>query len=209
MTDPIGSIGAGAQSEVDLAARGGSRFLSRLQQLADAKDAHDEALAALNLGLQAKAALDAARDTHAEAARVHGEATQRLADAHVEFERILGTARDNAQRIDADAKQRLAEIEAEAVRMKEEANAYYARVTGEADALLEQARAAAAAAQEAQAAADQAMAQARQLEAQATGRAHHAAVMIERMKDVATRLGAAIADLPLAELTVDGQPERN
>jgi hypothetical protein len=81
MPDPTGSIGARPDLDFGLLLKGGTDFVARLQQLADARDQHDAALAQLKLGQDVAAALDAAQGRLADASRMQAAATKTLADA--------------------------------------------------------------------------------------------------------------------------------
>src|SRR6516225_2779747 len=87
------SIDTSGPTEADLymrmAVEAGSNFMDRLRALAEAKAAHDESLAQLNLGKRAKAALDDAQVKQAEAAA-------KLADANATLEAAKKSAAETA-----------------------------------------------------------------------------------------------------------------
>ena len=83
MRDPIGTIGVTAtqDSDVTLATKGGPKFMARLQQLADATDRHDQALARLNVGKDIETSLNEAKAKLADAEAARNQAAKTLADA--------------------------------------------------------------------------------------------------------------------------------
>jgi chromosome segregation ATPase len=74
MADPTGTSGAIKENSLDAAAKGGPKFMARLQQLADATDRHEEALAQLQIGQSALAAFNQAQGKLAEAEHKLAEA---------------------------------------------------------------------------------------------------------------------------------------
>jgi hypothetical protein len=68
MADPTGTVGLPIteQGDLALATKGGPKFMARLQQLGDATDRHEEALAQLRLGQEAVAALKEATSEREE-----------------------------------------------------------------------------------------------------------------------------------------------
>jgi hypothetical protein len=74
--DPTGTSGlAGAQQpDLALVAKGGPKFMARLEQLADATDRHDAAFAKLEIGENAVAAFNKAQQKLAEAEALRTEA---------------------------------------------------------------------------------------------------------------------------------------
>jgi hypothetical protein len=119
------SIDTGAPAEADLymraAVEGGSNFMRRLQAFADAKAAHDEALAELNLGKAAKAALDDAQAKQAEAAAKLAEASATLEAAKQSADSTVAAANKTAAETLAKAKADADTIIAEAERLQGEA----------------------------------------------------------------------------------------
>jgi membrane protein involved in colicin uptake len=114
MTDPVGTIGTvggpAESNDIDVAYTGGSKFLARLQQLSDLRDANETAYANLQLGNDAAAALRNAQDKQRDATKA------------------LEAAQSDAQAT------RVA-----AAKVKADADAYVARVSAEADAKSAQA----------------------------------------------------------------------
>jgi hypothetical protein len=100
-----------APSDADLymrlAVEGDSNFMKRLQALADSKASHDEALAELNLGKAAKAALDDAQVKQAEAAA-------KLAEASTTLETAKNSAADIVAKAEKDAAEMRTRAKAEA-----------------------------------------------------------------------------------------------
>jgi hypothetical protein len=74
MTDPTGTAGAVKESDLMLATQGGPRFMTRLQQLGDATDKHEQAFAQLEIGQSAVAAFNQAQHKLAEAEHKLAEA---------------------------------------------------------------------------------------------------------------------------------------
>jgi hypothetical protein len=138
------SIDVSAPSQVDVGVRpayvGGGSFITRFQQLSDAKAAADSAL--LRLGQAASAAHAAARARHDEAAQVRAEAD------------------DYAAKVRAEADNYAAKVRAEA-------DGYATRARTAADALVGKAAAAEAAAMAKQQEAETALAAYREATARA------------------------------------------
>jgi hypothetical protein len=111
-TDPTGTVGKVAESAPDLALalRGGPKFIARLQQLADARDEHDAALARLNLGREVEPAASEARALRADARNDRTAAATELANAKREAADILAVAdreRASAQELRRNAEEQL------------------------------------------------------------------------------------------------------
>jgi hypothetical protein len=77
---------------------GGKEFLDRLSILATQKAASDKALADLNLGKDAKAAMDEAANLKNQAAIDRQAAAKELADARVQASRLSSEAADYASK---------------------------------------------------------------------------------------------------------------
>jgi colicin import membrane protein len=103
------------------AVEGGTNFMRRLEVLSDAKAAHDEALAELNLGKAAKAALDDAQAKQAEAAAKLAEASATLEAAKQSADSTVAAANKTAAATLAKAKADAGTIIAEAERLRGEA----------------------------------------------------------------------------------------
>jgi hypothetical protein len=99
MTDPTGTSGlAGAQQpDLALVTKGGPRFMDRLQQLADATDRHEEALAQLDIGSSAVAAFNRSQQKLAEAERKVAEADALRTQAAKTLAEAQADARANAK----------------------------------------------------------------------------------------------------------------
>jgi hypothetical protein len=67
MVDPTGTAGVIKENSLDLAVKGGPKFMERLEQLADASDRHEQTLAQLEIGQSAVAAFNQAQCKLAEA----------------------------------------------------------------------------------------------------------------------------------------------
>jgi hypothetical protein len=130
------SIDTSGPPEADLymrlAVEGGSNFMKRLQALADAKAAHDEALAELNLGKSAKTALDDAQAKQTKAAAKLAEANATLETAKQSAAETTANAEKTATETLAKAKADAGTITAEADRLRGEAQ----QVKNSADAAL-------------------------------------------------------------------------
>jgi hypothetical protein len=157
MADPTGTVGAAKENSFEVATTGGPRFIARLEQLGDATDKHERALAQLELGQSAAAAftqarqeLAAAERNKAEAEALRNQAAKTLdkADAAakakaVEADRIVANAKALQRQADQRAKQieereRVAtEAIAEAKRAQADAN----RVRGDFQSRIDNLRA--------------------------------------------------------------------
>jgi hypothetical protein len=104
--DPTGTSGlAGAQQpDLALVAKGGPKFMVRLQQLADATDRHDAAFAKLEIGENALAAFNQAQHKLAEAEHKLAEADALRAQAAKTLSEAQANAKANAkaQAVEAD-----------------------------------------------------------------------------------------------------------
>lgn len=109
--------------DIGLAASGGARFLERVDQLINAKDAHDRALADLNLGRGAAAAYVHADELRKRATETHTAASKVLSNAEAKSATTLDAARVEAARIIAVAKTEAATLKAEGERLKADAAA--------------------------------------------------------------------------------------
>jgi hypothetical protein len=74
MVDPTGTAGIIKENSLDLAVKGGPKFMARLEQLADATDKHDAAFEKLGIGQSALAAFNNAQQKLAEAEALRTEA---------------------------------------------------------------------------------------------------------------------------------------
>jgi hypothetical protein len=74
MPDPMGTAGAVKENILDVATKGGPKFMARLEQLADATDKHDAAFDRLGIGESAVAAFNKAQGKLAEAEHKLAEA---------------------------------------------------------------------------------------------------------------------------------------
>lgn len=110
-----------AEQDIALAYDGGSNFVGRLQALSDAKSRHDEALAELNLGKAAKAALDDAQRQQAETQAKLAEADTALNAAKQTATDTMAKAQQNAEDLVAKAKTDADALVAEATRMRADA----------------------------------------------------------------------------------------
>jgi chromosome segregation ATPase len=122
MADPTGTVGASKENSLDVATRGGPKFMARLEQLAEATDKYEAAFANLRIGQDAQAALAQAQQKLAEAdalrtkaAKTLAEAEHKLADAAAnakaqaaEADRIVA----NANVVQRTADKRLKQVEA-------------------------------------------------------------------------------------------------
>jgi chromosome segregation ATPase len=122
MADPTATVGASKENSLDVATRGGPKFMARLEQLAEATDKYEAAFANLRIGQDAQAALAQAQQKLAEAdalrtkaAKTLAEAEHKLADAAAnakaqaaEADRIVA----NANVVQRTADKRLKQVEA-------------------------------------------------------------------------------------------------
>jgi chromosome segregation ATPase len=141
--DPTGTVGLPANEptpDLALVSRGGPKFMQRLQQLADATDRHERALADLALGREVSVALKEATSEREAAKADRAAAAAELTTA----QREAADIRADAERQRAAAKAELADAQraAEGIREKE-------RRAAEADAAARAAGAKAAVAQRA------------------------------------------------------------
>ena len=126
MSDPIGTSGAAkAQSDLEVAIGGGRRFMDRLQQLADATGAHEDAadrhtqaLKELNLGQTATDALASAQAKLIEADHVLTDARKRAADIE---QKSIATAVLVGKQALKEAEAKVAEAQEQATKLTEEA----------------------------------------------------------------------------------------
>jgi hypothetical protein len=119
-------------SETDLlmqaSIQGGNAFLVRMQSLLDAKARHDEALAELNLGRTAAAALADAQAKQVDGAQKQADADAMFAQANAVLRKAQADAADTSKAAQAEA----AALIAQAQRDRDEA----ATVKASADAVL-------------------------------------------------------------------------
>jgi hypothetical protein len=111
MVDPMGTAGGAKENILDVATKGGPKFMARLQQLADATDRHEEALARLQIGESALAAFNRAQQklAEAEALRTEADALRNQAAKTLTEAQASAKAAAKAQAVEADqivAKQR-------------------------------------------------------------------------------------------------------
>jgi hypothetical protein len=147
MADPMGTAGAVKENILDVATKGGPKFMTRLQQLADATDRHEEAYEKLGIGQSALASFNRAQEKLAEAEALRTEAdamrsqaakTLANADAEskakaVEGDRIVASAYAQQRAVDkrmehVETRERAA---AEAIAKAERARAEAERVRGD------------------------------------------------------------------------------
>lgn len=120
-------ISAGESPETDLALiyQGGENFLARMKALSDATARNDQALRALAIGNNVKAAFDTAAKKNEEAERLRrdaadaldtakNKAAERIAAAERDAETIIAAAKTDAERIAAVAATNLRQAEATA-----------------------------------------------------------------------------------------------
>jgi hypothetical protein len=138
MADPTGTSGLSAaqQSDLALATQGGPKFMARLQQLADATDAHEQAFAKARVGNDIAAALEHAQGTLAIAKTAEMQARQKLADAHDKAMRIIAESEARADENDITTQKQLGVYTQTATKIKADADEYAMRVRAEADQLL-------------------------------------------------------------------------
>jgi hypothetical protein len=219
MSDPVGTVGGAAHvSDMEVAMMGGSKFMQRLQQLADAKDSHDEALGKLRLAAAAKDMHAAAEIKHQEASRLQTEAADVLAAANEQAKQILGDAADKAAetiasagveaaklrddaRVEAaaalaGARNSANEMLASATKEKQEADAYAAGVRGEADSTKMMAVALHEGASGLKKDADAAMATADTTKMAAAAAKQSADQMLVKVRAVADAIANAVKRLP-------------
>jgi hypothetical protein len=138
-------------SGLDVAAvlAGGPEFMARLQAWKDAKDAHDAALADLNLGKGARAALDEASRTldaaKAQAEAIQAEALDKATKTQKQLNEFVAQvqgeqtrAMESAQSKEREASQKLAaadENHAASVKALNEANDKLAKANAAQDAV--------------------------------------------------------------------------
>jgi hypothetical protein len=114
MVDPMGTAGGAKENILDVATKGGPKFMERLEQLADASDRHEQTLAQLEIGQSAVAAFNQAQCKLAEA-----EHSRKLAEAERnQAAKTLADAKANskaqaviADQLVADANVRLRQAE--------------------------------------------------------------------------------------------------
>jgi polyribonucleotide nucleotidyltransferase len=111
MVDPTGTAGVIKENSLDLAVKGGPKFMERLEQLADASDRHEQTLAQLEIGQSAVAAFNEAQCKLAEAEHKVAEADALRNQAAKTLNEAQTEAKANAkaQAVEADqmvAKQR-------------------------------------------------------------------------------------------------------
>jgi DNA repair exonuclease SbcCD ATPase subunit len=104
MVDPTGTAGVIKESSLDLAVKGGPKFMARLQQLGDAADRHDAAYAKLGIGDSAVSVFNNAQQKLAEAERKVAEADALRAQAAKTLSEAQANAKANAkaQAVEAD-----------------------------------------------------------------------------------------------------------
>src|ERR1700733_6054381 len=120
MADPVGTAGAQkpAVSDLQLALDGSSNFATRLRELATAKDAAAEALKALALGKEVKAAYAEAKitvaNTLSEAETLRLQAANEAVAGQRQSAEIVSAAEARAAQIIVDAQANAAKITAQA-----------------------------------------------------------------------------------------------
>jgi hypothetical protein len=142
MSDPIGTVGlprgASRDGNVDLFSllyEGGDEFVNRVAILGKARDESNAALADLNLGKDAKSALEDAKRLQAAAAAGHALAAKVLTEAHEEEAAIITDARKEADAIRAAARAEAMNAARDAEVARASAGAYAVRTRAEADQL--------------------------------------------------------------------------
>jgi len=128
-----------ADPDLSLIFKGGSNFLARVQALADAKDAADEALTKLNLGKDVQAAHDEAKALKDAAAKAHADASTTLESAKAQALVITGDAKDDAAALLADAKAKADQAAKDAKAVRDAADAYATEKRNAADVDLKKA----------------------------------------------------------------------
>jgi Spy/CpxP family protein refolding chaperone len=112
--DPTGTVGAVAENVFALAVKGGPRFMQRLQQLSDATDRHDQALAKLRLGQDVETALKDAEDKRSAAAAALTQAAKVLADAETKAKAQIAKADQivaSAKALQSETDKRVKQVE--------------------------------------------------------------------------------------------------
>ncbi len=144
MADPTGTLGGAARKPNDdlltVVARGGSDFLDRMKQLADARDAHDAAFDRLQLGQDAKAASARAASVLADAETKQQEAVTVLDKARKDAAALIAEAGKQAGKTKDAALADAKTIAAGAVKLKGEADEYAVARKEVADVLLKDAQ---------------------------------------------------------------------
>jgi hypothetical protein len=174
--------------DVSVAIGGGSTYITRLEELARAKDSLAQALADLQLGRQAREAYDEAAIQRAEAAAI-------LARAKTDAQAMVDEARAKADAVTAlsesQAEARSRALEEREVALAEREQAAQAK----ADALLADIRTRQEAADRATKIAQENLMQAQMMADEAKKDREAAQATIDRFTDLRTRLTAAIEDI--------------
>jgi hypothetical protein len=156
MADPVGTVGAVKENSLDVATKGGPKFMARLEQLADATDRHDAAFARLEIGQNALAAFNQSQQKLAEAEHklaeadaLRNQAARTLTEAQanakaaakaqaVEADQIVAKQRQVDKHLkQAEAREQAAiEAIARAERAQAKANRVHEDLKGRADQLL-------------------------------------------------------------------------
>jgi hypothetical protein len=116
MADPTGTLGKGPPpDDLTLIYQGGDNFMARMKQLVDATQRHHEALARLQIGQDAKAALDQAQRKLADADVLQKQAAKTLADAEAKAKAQMAKADQtvaDANAMQREADKRLSQVQA-------------------------------------------------------------------------------------------------
>ncbi len=219
MSDPIGTVGSAPHggSDFEIAAAGGGRFMQRLEQLAKARDAHDEALARLNLGQDTVAAHDAAQriktnatdlrqsaadvlaTARADAAKMIDEATAKATSTVTIAEQkaagIINAAKDEASRTMTAAHISASDIARDSMEGRQRAEVYATKVIGEANALMAVAKQKTAVATKTKQDAEAASAEAAAATAEANAARDAARRLHAKITNAAAAVRAAMIDL--------------
>ena len=136
MADPVGTVGGARQAETDfgLVLKGGPDLGARLQQLADARTAHDAAFERLSLGKSAQAALDAANHKLSDAEQLNRLARATVEEARSTAKDIVEKASKQASEVSKASLAAKVKAEADANVLLKDAEGYAKRVRDEADA---------------------------------------------------------------------------
>jgi hypothetical protein len=139
MADPTGTVGAphtGRDSDMALAVTGGSKFIARLQQLADEAGRLEQAAAKMRIGDNVEVSLRQAEAELADALHQQERAQKALAAAQSRAAAIIEQANKDASATVEAALAAAAKAESEADKTRQDAGAFAAKMKADADAVV-------------------------------------------------------------------------
>lgn len=145
MTNGVSSIGVSAgmsdEADADLKAiyTGGENYLARMQAMSSRREQLQQSLSDLQLGIEAKTALDQAKAKNDEAQKQLEKAQAALTSAEAEAQRIADDARRQADRKVAEAFHHAEAVRKEADALREAVRTETAQSSQQAAALLQDA----------------------------------------------------------------------